>query len=215
MNPVEYDQDSLVRLEVRAGVDAHPVAEAVVLDPVDGQGGQLQRRRGRLQQPGQREDVVGGRGGEQHAVGAALEHVQHDRRLFEVRADGDQLAFGAVRRGQHDLQRDLGRVGEVDHGERQRDRGGAGQPERAVVAHVDPADGVGPELVQTALLGHLRERDAPDGRREDLEQFRVVADHGLDPGVDGCVHDGLELSLRNRPEVDPCELHATPASMIG
>ena len=75
---------------------------------------------------------------EQHAFGAALQHVQRDLRILQVGDDRDQLARRLIGSGQQDLERDLARVlQEFDEQPRRRGRQLAGARERRLARHLD------------------------------------------------------------------------------
>ena len=141
-------------------------------------------------------------GRQQHAVRAALQHVEDDGGLLEVGADRDQLAAAPVRRGEHDLQRDLGRVGEPDHAcraARRRRRRPAAAYGSSCTSTQRRACSASTGRRSCFVVGHRRwsvtpvmRRRAQRPRGRGIRQSRVVGTTPH-PGVDGGVHDGLEL----------------------
>ena len=83
-----------------------------MLDLGDGQLGEFDAVGRRADDVGERCDVVDALRGEQQPVGAVFEYQLDDLGVLDVVDDGDGAPAGVLRRCDHDLEGDLGGVGE-------------------------------------------------------------------------------------------------------
>src|SRR5262249_7623036 len=141
----------------------------------------------------------------------------------------DAVARGATGcGGQHDLQRDLGRVGELQQDPALGPRRLARLLQGGRVHHLDelseldvrvPAGELGRVAVPGRLHQHdrgvaevlrqrpaAREQDLAHGRRQAGERGRVVGEHAVDPLVQGLFQDRCPRVVR-RAEVEPAQFH--------
>ena len=167
-------------------------------------------------------------GGEHHAVGAVLEDAEDDLRLLDVGDLGDDAAVRVGRGGEHDLQRDLGGVAEVQQAPPVVARGATGVVEAVGVGDLhEPAElhiGVplrqlgrltvpgrldddqvgGCQLLRQRLV--LREQHLLHRRGKRLQVGRIGRHDGVHPLVDGLLDDGL-LGTVDVSDVQPAQLH--------
>ncbi len=215
------DQAALVELQQRAGVDARALAHPDVLHRGDGQFGEIHARLGRLQDRGQRDHVVGVPGCQQQTVRAVLQHQLDDLRVGDVVDHGDRLAARVLGRGDDDLQRDLGGIGEGQQGPRHLPDPLARILQGRRVAHHD-VDAVGPRLrgepvglddhqvggLTLLRLGARAQQHAADGRRQRGEKLGIVADDAVQPLIQRRRDDRLAVLPGQRPHVHPGEVLA-------
>jgi hypothetical protein len=226
---VRADEDALVLPQVGAGVDAGPLAHADVRGVGDGQldqlevaglggGGDLQRGR-----------VADGLRRQHDPVGAVLQHAEDDLRFLDVRGDRDVAALRPVRRGQHDLQWDLGRVAEEQDAPALLGGRVTGHVERVLVDDLHELAELDVRVRDRQLGGarvllpddhHVRAGEVPrqgallqqqhllDRGRQAVEVGDVGADHAVDPLVHGLFDDRLPgRGVVDGTQVEPTQFH--------
>ena len=209
------DQASLVLGEQRAGVDACTFAHADVLDLGDGQLGEFDAVGRRADDVGERCDVVDALRGEQQPVGAVFEYQLDDLGVLDVVDDGHGASAGVLRRCDHDLEGDLGGVGEGQQCPGSAPHGLAGVAQGVGVGNHNVHSGfgtrsgflgvavgnqhdVGRDLALRDLIARVaRSVDPTHGGRQAVEEVDVGGDDAVDALMNGRLHHGVDGARGN------------------
>jgi len=205
---VRAHQDALVLAEVGAGVDAGTFAHADVLGAGHLQLDQVDLAGGAERGPAQRGRVADRAGGHQDTVRADLQDPEDDLGFLDVVRHRHDRPVRLGRGGQHDLQRDLRRVPEVQHGDplvagrRARVLQGGRVDDLHVPAEPDVRMRRDQLVVVAGRAGQdhrvrgaevrrhgVDHQDLADGRRQRRERLGIGRDHRVDPLVQGLLHD--------------------------